>query len=71
MQYNFEYDQIVCFGELFSTKIVSHYLRLKEINIKWMDIRKYLKTDNSYREAKVNYEISEKFVKEAFSFNVK
>ncbi len=68
MQFNFEYDQIVCFGEILSTKIVTHYLQRNALDVKWMDIRKYLKTDNNYREAKVNYEMSEQFVKEAFNF---
>ncbi|MBN2610270.1 MAG: aspartate kinase [Bacteroidales bacterium] len=68
LHYNFEYDQVVCYGELLSTKIVAHYLQSEKPEVKWMDIRKYLKTDNNYREAKVNYEMSEKFVKEAFHF---
>ncbi len=69
MHYHYEYDQIVCFGEILSTKIVAHYLNSQVMNALWMDIRKYLKTDNSYREAKVNYELSEKLVREAFHFN--
>ncbi len=28
LDYNFEYDQIICFGELISTTIVSEYLNL-------------------------------------------
>ncbi|MFO7657425.1 MAG: aspartate kinase [Bacteroidales bacterium] len=68
LHYNFEYDQIVCYGELLSTKIVAHYLQSENMDVKWMDIRKYLKTDNNYREAKVNYEMSGKFVSEAFHF---
>lgn len=69
LHYNYEYDQIVCYGEIISTKIVAHYLQSDKMDVKWMDIRKYLKTDNNYREAKVNYEMSEQFVKEAFNFN--
>jgi len=54
--YNLIYDQIVGFGELLSTKIVSAYLN--EINIKnnWVDVRDYLKTDAFYRDAKVDWE---------------
>lgn len=69
MHYNFEYDQIVCFGEILSTRIVSHYLRSVNMNAKWMDIRKYLKTDDSYREAKLDYKLSEKYVRESFLFD--
>lgn len=66
--YNYEYDQIVCYGELLSTIIVAHYLQKIGFAAKWADIRKYLKTDNTYREAKVNYELSEKLINEHFTF---
>lgn len=66
--YNYEYDQIVCYGELISTKIVANYLRTLGLKVKWMDIRKYLKTDNNYREAKINYELSDKLINESFTF---
>ena len=68
MDYNFEYDQIVCLGEILSTKIVYYYLHSAGMNVEWMDIRKYLKTDNNYREAKLNYQLSEESVREAFHF---
>ncbi|MBN2212835.1 MAG: aspartate kinase [Bacteroidales bacterium] len=67
--YNFEYDQIVPYGEILSTKIVFHYLQSENLKVRWMDIRKYLKTDNNYREAKLNYELSEDYVRKAFHFN--
>jgi aspartate kinase len=53
--YSLIYDQIVGFGELLSTKIMSAYL--SEINIKntWIDVRDYIKTDNFYRNAKVDW----------------
>ena len=68
LQYNFEYDQIVCVGEILSTKIVEAYVRSAGIYSRWMDIRKYLKTDNNFREANINWELSEKLVREAFNF---
>lgn len=68
LDYNFEYDQIVCYGEILSTKMVCHYLHSVKMNVKWMDIRKYLKTDNNYREAKLNYKLSEDNVRNAFHF---
>jgi len=54
--YSFVYDQVVGYGELISTSIIAAYL--KEINIdnNWLDIRSIIKTDNSYRDAKVNWE---------------
>ncbi len=68
MHFNYEYDQIVCYGEILSTKIVYHYLQSVKMNIQWMDIRKYLKTDNNYREAKLNYGLSGDNVRKAFHF---
>jgi len=56
--YNFIYDQIVGFGELLSTKIVSAYLNNIGIENQWIDVRKYLKTDESYRDAYVNWEVT-------------
>lgn len=61
--YNQVYDQIVCMGELISTKIVSAYLNETGIKNKWMDARGIIQTDNTYREGKVNYELSETLVK--------
>ncbi|MDP3358115.1 MAG: aspartate kinase [Lutibacter sp.] len=58
--YNFIYDQIVGFGELLSTKIVSAYLNEIGIENQWIDVRKYLKTDDSYRDAYVNWELTSK-----------
>jgi len=68
LNYNFEYDQIVSYGELFSTFIVNGYLNKMGIPSKWTDIRKCLKTDNNYREARVNFELSAEPVREAFVF---
>ncbi|WP_372766475.1 aspartate kinase [Lutibacter sp.] len=53
--YNFIYDQIVGYGELLSTKIVSAYLNEIGIENQWIDVRNYLKTDDSYRDAYVNW----------------
>jgi aspartate kinase len=58
--YNFIYDQIVGFGELLSTKIVSAYLNEVGIENQWIDVRDYIKTDNSYRDAYVNWEVTSK-----------
>ncbi|HCE54335.1 MAG TPA: aspartate kinase [Lutibacter sp.] len=58
--YNFIYDQIVGVGELLSTKIVSAYLNEIGIENQWIDVREYLKTDNSYRDAYVNWELTSK-----------
>jgi len=69
MNFDFDYDQIVCFGELLSTSIVSEYLRLSGKPNKWVDIRTCLKTDDTYGEGKVDWELSQKLVEQVFSFN--
>lgn len=69
LNYDFEYDQVVCYGELLSTLIVSEYLLKEGIPNTWKDIRKALKTDNTYREAKVDWELSAELVKREFTFS--
>lgn len=54
-QRDYIYDQIVSIGELISTKIVAAYLNLVGIFTIWTDARTYIKTDNNYREAKVDW----------------
>jgi aspartate kinase len=61
--YNHEYDQIVSIGEIVSTKIVSAYLEFAGIKNTWMDARGLVQTDNTYRDAKVDFEITEAQVK--------
>ena len=56
--YNFIYDQIIGFGELISTKIVSAYLNEVNIVNSWIDVREYIKTDATYRDAYVNWELT-------------
>ncbi len=54
-QYDIAYDQIVCYGELISTTIVSCYLSSIGLNNVWNDVRNLIKTDESYRDAKVDW----------------
>ncbi len=58
--YNFVYDQIVSFGELISTTILSHYMNFRNIKTTWVDVRNYIKTDATYRDAEVNWELTQK-----------
>jgi len=61
--FDYEYDQIVSMGEVISTKIVSAYLNEIGITNKWIDARGIIQTDNTYREGKVDFELSESLVK--------
>ncbi|HKJ06361.1 MAG TPA: aspartate kinase, partial [Flavobacteriaceae bacterium] len=60
--YNYIYDQIIGFGELLSTKIVSHYLTQQNIENTWLDVRNFIKTDSYYRDANVNWEKTKKSI---------
>ena len=53
--YNFDYSQTVCYGELISTTIISHYLNSIGLNNLWVDIRNVIRTDNQYREGIVDF----------------
>jgi aspartate kinase len=67
--YNFEYDQIICFGELTSTRIVSDYLNAVGHENQWVDIRNSLKTNDTFRDAKVDWDWSDELIKKEFGFN--
>jgi aspartate kinase len=56
LNHSFIYDQIVGYGELLSTTIVSAYLSHQGIANRFIDIRQYIKTDSSYRDASVQWE---------------
>lgn len=58
--YNFAYDQTVCYGELLSTKIIAAFLQEKGIASLWLDIRNIIKTDNTYRNANVDWDTTSK-----------
>jgi len=56
----FVYDQIVSYGELISTTIVSTFLSEENIKNTWLDVRGCIKTDANYRDAKVDWEVTQK-----------
>ena len=58
--YSFVYDQVVPFGELLSTKIISAYLNFKGIKSNWIDSRDLIKTDSNYRDADLDWNITQK-----------
>ena len=62
--YGFVYDQVVGYGELVSTTILSAYLNEVGIKNSWLDVRKFIKTDNSYRDPVVNWEKTQQFISE-------
>lgn len=65
LSYDYEYDRIVCFGELLSTTIVTAYLRQQGLAAEWTDARRCIITDNNYREGNVDMRLSERLCREA------
>ncbi|WP_417856076.1 aspartate kinase [Xanthomarina gelatinilytica] len=65
--YNFVYDQVIGFGELVSTTIVSEYLNDVGLKNQWLDVRDFIKTDNYYRSAHVDWEASQERIATQFN----
>jgi aspartate kinase len=68
MDYDLEYDQIVPYGEMISTKIISAYLNEIGIDNLWTDIRKSLKSNDTYREARIDWPLSSELTIKNFTF---
>ena len=62
-EYDYLYDQIVCYGELLSSTIVSEYLNDIGVDNTWKDVRKILITDAVYRDASLNWLETEQLIK--------
>tara|TARA_B110000902_G_scaffold166970_1_gene190568 strand:- start:310 stop:1581 length:1272 start_codon:yes stop_codon:yes gene_type:complete len=56
--YDIEYDRIVPFGELLSTKVVSTYLNKVGYKNRWIDARNFIITTNKNRSANVLWDES-------------
>lgn len=62
--HDYLYDQIVSIGEMVSTKIVSAYLQQQNISTKWLDVRNYIHTDNTYREGNIDWVKTEESIQQ-------
>lgn len=62
--YNFVYDQVVCYGELLSTTLLHYYLIDCGIPNIWIDARTLIKTNTTYRDALVDWEATNKAILE-------
>jgi aspartate kinase len=65
--YNFVYDQTIGFGELVSTTIISYYLNEIGIENNWLDVREYIKTDDYYRTANVDWNVTQDSISSNFN----
>ena len=61
-QYNYCYDQVVSFGELISTTIIAHYLNHLGINTLWLDARQLIRTDDHFREGRVDWQATQEAI---------
>lgn len=62
--FNYVYDQIVSYGEQLSSIILSHYLNHFGVKNDWLDVRDVLKTDDTFREAIIDWEVTTQKTKE-------
>ncbi len=60
--YSFVYDQVISYGEIISTTIVSHYFNDQGLKNNWIDVRNYIKTDNNYRDGNVDWEQTQQLI---------
>jgi aspartate kinase len=68
--YNFVYDQVIGFGELLSTTIISEYLNAIGIKNNWIDVRNQIKTDNYYRRANVDWKETQRLISSKFNTSI-
>ena len=68
--YNYVYDQTISYGELISTTIISNYLNNINISNNWLDARSFIKTDNYYRRANVNWEKTQRNIVENLNTSI-
>ena len=68
--YNFVYDQVIGYGELVSTVIISEYFNDIGITNHWIDAREHIKTDNYYRRGNVNWEDTQNLITKHFNKSV-
>ena len=60
--YSFVYDQVVSYGEIISTTIVSHYFNHAGLKNNWIDVRNFIKTNNNYRDAELDWEKTQQLI---------
>ena len=68
--YNFVYDQVIGYGELLSTTIVGAYLNTIGLTNTWLDVREFIKTDDYYRRANVDWEHTQAQIRAKFNPDV-
>ena len=62
--FDYYYDQVVCIGELLSTRIISDFLNKQGVQNTWLDVRDVMRTDNTFREAQIDWSTTAQKVEE-------
>lgn len=62
-EYDCVYDQIVARGELISTIILAGLLKKKN-SVQWLDAREYVATDSHFREARVDWALTQEHIRQ-------
>ena len=56
LDYDYQYDQTVSYGELISTTIIQEYLNHSDVPARWLNARKYVMTDYHFRAANPDWD---------------
>ncbi len=68
--YNFVYDQVIGYGELVSTTIISEYFNTIGLKNNWLDVREFIKTDDYYRGSNVDWDATQQLISKNFDTSV-
>ena len=68
--FDFEYDQVVSYGEIWSTIIVAGYLKTIIPDVEWIDIRESLLTDDRFRDANILWSESTGRLQRVLNFDI-
>ena len=60
--YDYYYDQVVCSGELLSTRILSAFLSESGLTNQWIDVRDVFRTDDNFRDANIDWNFTQEQV---------
>lgn len=61
-EYDYVYDQIVPYGELVSTRIISQFLNHQGIHNRWLDARNFVITTADHRRARVDWNLTDDLI---------
>ncbi len=61
---SFQYDQLVAYGELISSKILAAFLKDQRFSSAWLDAKTLIRTDNNYQQAQVDWDKTNELCKQ-------